>query len=107
VVVLDAGGRRVGMLGGSGRAPGRFEDPDGLAVGREGNVFVADGVLSRIQEFSPSGRLLAAWGAPGTGLGEFDEPTGMSIECSGALAVADTANNRVEIFTSVATPCRS
>jgi uncharacterized protein with LGFP repeats len=65
-------------------------------------VFVADGVLDRIQEFGARGKLLAVWGRSGTGLGELGEPTGMSIDCSGDLLVAETGNNRVAIFTGVA-----
>ena len=65
-------------------------------------MFVADGVLDRIQEFTPHGELLEAWGSAGTGRGELREPTGMGLDCRGDLLVADTGNNRVALFTGVA-----
>jgi DNA-binding beta-propeller fold protein YncE len=99
---LGAGGRLIASWGGRGSAAGLFESPDGLAVDAGGDVFVADGVLDRIQEFTAHGKLLAVWGRTGTGLGELAEPTGTSIDCRGDLLVADTGNNRVAIFTRVA-----
>jgi DNA-binding beta-propeller fold protein YncE len=86
-----------------------FENPAGLAIDTAGDVYVADGILDRVQEFSAGGKLLAGWGSSGTGPGELREPTGISVDCRGNLLVADTANNRVTIFTKVAprSSCRA
>jgi sugar lactone lactonase YvrE len=54
---------RWGMLGsGSGQfslaSNGRL---NGIAVGRHGNVFVADTANNRIQKLSPQGKVLSVW----------------------------------------------
>jgi tripartite motif-containing protein 71 len=92
----------LGSWGGPGRAPGRFEEPSGIAVDSAGHVFVSDRRLDRVQKFSAGGRLLAAWGAPGGGLGQLSSPDGLAVNCRGAVLVADTANNRVQVFAGAA-----
>lgn len=102
-----ANGSLLAAWGGHGRRPGRFGRPTGIAVDGAGHVFVADGSLDRIQEFTAAGRALAAWGRPGSGAGELSDPGGIAIDCEGDLLVADTGNNRVQVFVHAASPSRS
>jgi DNA-binding beta-propeller fold protein YncE len=54
-------GRLLFSWGGPGVGPGQFNLPHGIALDREGRVFVADRENSRIQIFSPRGEFLAEW----------------------------------------------
>ncbi|MBI4600670.1 MAG: hypothetical protein HY721_01795 [Planctomycetes bacterium] len=54
-------GRLLLSWGEPGTGPGQFQIPHGIAIDRDGTVFVADRESSRIQIFSPDGDFLAEW----------------------------------------------
>jgi DNA-binding beta-propeller fold protein YncE len=54
-------GRLLFSWGGPGSGPGQFNLPHGIALDREGLVYVADRENSRIQVFDPSGNFLSQW----------------------------------------------
>ena len=54
-------GRLVHSWGEPGSGPGQFHVPHGLAVDREGTVYVADRENSRVQLFSPEGVYRGEW----------------------------------------------
>jgi DNA-binding beta-propeller fold protein YncE len=56
-----ADGRLLHSWGEPGTGPGEFNLPHGIALDREGRVFVADRENSRVQVFDRSGRFLAEW----------------------------------------------
>lgn len=56
---FSAEGNLMLSWGSPGSGPGQFHVPHGIAVNREGVVFVADRENSRIQLFSPKGEFLA------------------------------------------------
>src|SRR5947209_2532895 len=58
---FSADGRLLFSWGEPGSGRGQFHLPHGIAVGREGTVYVADRENSRIQLFSPAGDFLAEW----------------------------------------------
>lgn len=68
----------------------RFSDPFGLAVDKQGNLYVADD--SRILKRSPEG--IVTTFAEG-----FDTPSGLAIDEAGTLFVADTGNNAIRKIT--------
>jgi tripartite motif-containing protein 71 len=114
VFVADAGHNRVlvfspeGALiarwgagegnGAAGSGTGAFNRPEGVAIGAEGNVLVADTGNDRIVKLSPSGTVLSSWGQTGGGNGSFRGPTGIAVDAAGSIYVADTNNNRVQVF---------
>jgi DNA-binding beta-propeller fold protein YncE len=54
-------GRLVLSWGEPGSGPGQFRLPHGIAVDRQGTVYVADRENSRVQLFTPAGKFLAEW----------------------------------------------
>ncbi len=58
---FDLGGRLVLSWGEPGAGPGQFRVPHGVAVGRDGTVYVADRENSRLQLFTPDGEFLSDW----------------------------------------------
>lgn len=75
-----------------------FYGPRGLAVDRQGRLFVADTGNKKIVIFDPDGRYLGEIGGPGMLLGQFDEPVGIAFDAFGNLYVTDTWNQRVQVF---------
>lgn len=54
-------GRLVLSWGEPGSGPGQFQLPHGVAVDRDGRVYVADRENSRVQVFTPRGEFLSQW----------------------------------------------
>jgi DNA-binding beta-propeller fold protein YncE len=58
---FSSDGRLLFSFGEPGSGPGQFQVPHGIAVDRQGTVYVADRENSRIQLFTPDGRFLSEW----------------------------------------------
>ena len=58
---FSAEGRLLFSWGEPGGGPGQFRVPHGIAVDRQGTVFIADRENSRIQRFSPTGKFIDSW----------------------------------------------
>lgn len=92
-LVLVAGSGAQGFGGDGGAASAALLDaPEGLAVGGDGTVYIADTGNDRVRAVSGGViRTLA-----GTGLGsDLRRPTGLAVDGQGALLVCDTGNARV------------
>ena len=83
--------------------PWYFSSPHGIAIDRQGNVYVADSDNHRIQKFSSSGTFITKWGSEGSGDGEFNHPRGIAIDGQGNVFVADSVNHRIQKFSSSGT----
>ncbi|WP_163350016.1 NHL repeat-containing protein [Desulfovibrio sp. JC010] len=84
--------------GDSGNDPGEFRKPQGVAVSKSGNVYVADTGNNRIQLLNPDGSFNYKFGKKGDKTGQFDDPSDVAVNSKGLIYVADTDNHRVEIF---------
>ena len=78
--------------------PGNFAKPTGLAVDKDGNLYVADTMNNRIEEFDADGQFIRAWGKNGDGPGYFARPKGVAIDSDGNIWVADGMQDRVQVF---------
>src|SRR6185503_16909412 len=83
-----------------------FSDPFGVAVAKDGTIYVADaGESNRIRKISPDGKVTTLAGdkegfADGVGpLASFNTPSALALGPGGDLFVADTANNRIRKIT--------
>jgi sugar lactone lactonase YvrE len=92
--------RRMGTTGQkhSLTTPGDFAMPGGMAVDKEGNLYVADTMNNRIEVFDADGKFISAYGKNGDGPGDFARPKGVAIDSDGHIWVADGALNRVQVF---------
>jgi sugar lactone lactonase YvrE len=88
-----------GEFGGTNQALFDFEaGPQGIAVDEEGNVYVADTVNKRIQQFTSDGQFITKWGSWGPEDGQFNLPQGIAIDENGKIFVA--GDGHIQKFTS-------
>jgi DNA-binding beta-propeller fold protein YncE len=79
-------------------APGQLSQPRGLALDKDGNVYVADFGNDRIQKFDPAFGFVREWGANGDLPAQFKQPGDVAIGPDGTVYVADTWNQRIQVF---------
>lgn len=89
----------LGTKGQAGEGPNLFNGPCDVAIGRNGDIFIADGHQgSRVAKFSRDGKFVKSWGTKGEGPGQFNVPHAIAIDSRGRLFVADRGNKRVQLF---------
>jgi len=104
----------VEKWGTSGKQEGQFDSPAGLAVSRDGTVYVMDEYNFRVQKFTSAGQFLTTWGKkgkvndiisalnfllPDEREGEFYYAARVAVGPDYLVYVADSYNNRVQVFT--------
>src|SRR5438876_1583100 len=67
--------------GGNGSGRGQFNNPHGIAVDSEGNIFVADTGNGRIEKFSPNGTFVTSIATT--------DPNGVATDRAGNIYVAE------------------
>jgi DNA-binding beta-propeller fold protein YncE len=97
---FDADGRFVQCWGSGGQDPGQFSRARALALGPDGNLYVADACNHRIQVFTKEGQLVACWGVPGSAPGQLSYPYDLAFNRDGQLYVVEYGNHRVQKFTA-------
>lgn len=100
VQAFDAVGRFLHAFGSVGNGLGQLARPRGLAVDREGLVYVSDAAFCNVQVFRADGALLLAIG----GRAERDEPgryllpSKVTVDDTGRLYVVDQFLHKVEVI---------
>jgi DNA-binding beta-propeller fold protein YncE len=102
VYVADRGNRRVQIFDEHGKFLDvwpNLRQANDLYVGADQQVWVLDGVNSRLLQFDPQGRLQYWWGTHGAVAGAFWEGHQMSVDSDGNVYVADSYHGRAQKFT--------
>ncbi|HTU19583.1 MAG TPA: NHL repeat-containing protein [Gemmataceae bacterium] len=100
ISVFDRDGHFLRCWGSAGTEPGQFSRARALALGPDGNLYVADACNDRIQVFTREGALLRCWGVSGTEPGQLKYPYDLAFNKDGVLYVVENGNNRVQKFTA-------
>ena len=111
IVVLDSGNYRIQILGVHGNFLRQFRVADvsnssGLAMDNDGNIYVTDPQLNRLQVFSHTGQFLYPFGEAGTGVGQFNGMAGIWVDSGHCLYIVDNGNKRVQLFQIVGANAR-
>lgn len=99
VQVLNPDGLFVAFIGGWGVEKGEFFRPKGVAIDKEGRVFVSDSYMGIIQIFDSNGEFHAVVGDPEQGAAKkFKTPTGLFIDNHNRLYVVEMLANKVSVY---------
>lgn len=90
---------KLGEKDQAGLAEDRFNKPADVAVGPDGELYVADGYgNSRIAKFTKLGKFIKDWGKKGKGESEFNIPHVVMLDGDKRVVVGDRENLRVQLF---------
>ncbi len=95
VFVFSREGKVVRQFGKPGRGPGDLDHPNGIAVGRDGTIYVADSNHARVTAFTPDGKPIWNAGRIPAGMNDtspraFDLPRGIAVLPDNNVLVIDT-----------------
>lgn len=107
--VCDTGGHRVQVyglddgklvrtIGKRGRGQGELNFPEGVAVGKDGRLYVVDALNFRYRVFDAEGKFLATFGKVGQEPGSFARPKSIALDSDGHVYVSDAAFCNVQVF---------
>ena len=88
----------LSSFGRPGMGDGEFNRAEGIEIGVDGRVYVADSCNHRIQIFSADGQWLKTFGRAGHGPGELSYPYDVKLDAEGRQYVCEFGNSRIQIF---------
>ena len=99
VRVFDArSGAHLFDIGSRGNAPGYFNLPRDLAIGKDGNLYIVDGGNFRVQVFDPEGKYLRSFGSIGQQGGNMARPKEIAADADGNVYLIDAIFGNFQIF---------
>jgi len=103
IVVFDNEGEFLVEFGDVGLGDGQFDEPSGLALDEQGNLYVADTWNQRIQVFSPDADgiaqyFLTKWNVEGWYGQSLDNKPYLTVGADGNLYVSDPELSRILVF---------
>ncbi|TYO95042.1 NHL repeat-containing protein [Geothermobacter ehrlichii] len=99
VRVFDLEGKHLFDFGKPGGEEGNLYGPQGIAIDKDDNVFVAEQFNARVQVFDADGNYKYRFGTRGDQLFQFEGPRGLAFDSEGHLYVAETRKAALLIFT--------
>src|SRR5215207_4418248 len=103
--VTTLAGNSEGFADGAG-ASASFNTPSALALGPDGNLYVADTGNNRIRKITPAGNVSTVAGDGTAGYvdgpaaqARFNGPVGLTVSAGGDIYVADTYNDVIRMIT--------
>ena len=91
-------GKSLRTIGVPGVKKGQVVGPLGLAVDKDGFIYVDDVLGCRVQKFSPDGKQIGQFGSLGDIPGDFVRPKHIAVDSDGKIYVVDAAFANVQIF---------
>jgi DNA-binding beta-propeller fold protein YncE len=96
VMIYDRDGKLLDQFGSRGSGPGQFEFPTGIAVDRDGFIYVGEyGGNDRINKFTPDYKFVMAFGGADAGEGSLLRPESLDFDAEQTLWVADACHHRL------------
>lgn len=87
----------VRTWGSPGLDDGQFNRAEGLGLGPDGTVWVADSCNHRLQAFDAEGRFLRSWGRAGSAPGMLSYPYDVRVDRDGVVYVCEFGNSRITV----------
>jgi DNA-binding beta-propeller fold protein YncE len=97
IMRFNENGKLIRYWGEYGKRNGEFDNPLGITIDEEGNVYIADNKNHRIQKFNREGTFLMKWGHKSDMPGNFIYPRGIAYK-NNQIYVSETDIPRVQIF---------
>jgi sugar lactone lactonase YvrE len=88
----------VRTWGSPGLDDGQFNRAEGMGLGPDGTVWVADSCNHRLQAFDAEGRFLRSWGRAGSAPGMLSYPYDVRVDREGVVFVCEFGNSRITVL---------
>ena len=92
------GTQLLASFGKAGHSNGEFNRAEGIAIGNDDHLYIADSCNHRIQVFSRDGKHLRNYGQPGSGPSDLSYPYDICVDATGVQFVCEFGNSRIQMF---------